>query len=288
MYCVSCGGCGNKCGDCGLTAKIGALDPADNGWYCKPCSLKRNPGWSKGLKKGDGEDDEDDEDEVVNAPTANDASKKAQWAQVFSTLQKNGQTSKAFEHADCLRKLRATMKDMFGKYKELLSSEEELLQSAYAEALEEYQKQQDLTAQTQVADEYTQQAMEQQVQMDAAYQQAIELQVQAHQEVQAKAFELNRSVNEAHQYASRTYGDFTETQATGQAPKHNRKLPQRPGMQPCAFYMKTGECRYGSGCKWDHPDRGDGTGCFLCGGKHYAKECPGATTGVWQRAGNGK
>jgi hypothetical protein len=30
-------------------------------------------------------------------------------------------------------------------------------------------------------------------------------------------------------------------------------LPQRPGMQACQFYMRTGKCAYGSRCKWDHP-----------------------------------
>lgn len=28
--------------------------------------------------------------------------------------------------------------------------------------------------------------------------------------------------------------------------------PIRPGAAPCAYYAKTGECNYGSTCKWDH------------------------------------
>lgn len=30
-------------------------------------------------------------------------------------------------------------------------------------------------------------------------------------------------------------------------------LPLRPGQQPCGFYMKTGQCKFGLSCKWDHP-----------------------------------
>lgn len=33
------------------------------------------------------------------------------------------------------------------------------------------------------------------------------------------------------------------------------RLPRRPGMPDCKFYMTTGECHYGPSCKWDHPDR---------------------------------
>lgn len=30
-------------------------------------------------------------------------------------------------------------------------------------------------------------------------------------------------------------------------------LPQRPDMAPCSFYVRTGQCKYGATCKWDHP-----------------------------------
>jgi hypothetical protein len=30
-------------------------------------------------------------------------------------------------------------------------------------------------------------------------------------------------------------------------------LPVRPGVQKCAFFMKTGMCKYGSDCRWHHP-----------------------------------
>lgn len=34
-------------------------------------------------------------------------------------------------------------------------------------------------------------------------------------------------------------------------------LPLRPGKQECSFFMKTGTCKYGETCRWNHPlDRG--------------------------------
>merc|ERR1719436_2229191 len=31
-------------------------------------------------------------------------------------------------------------------------------------------------------------------------------------------------------------------------------LPIRPNQLPCAFYLRTGTCRFGSTCKFDHPE----------------------------------
>ncbi|XP_052207309.1 zinc finger CCCH domain-containing protein 37 [Diospyros lotus] len=37
---------------------------------------------------------------------------------------------------------------------------------------------------------------------------------------------------------------------------HNSKgLPIRPGEMDCPFYMKTGSCKYGASCRYNHPDR---------------------------------
>merc|ERR1712232_1515284 len=39
-------------------------------------------------------------------------------------------------------------------------------------------------------------------------------------------------------------------------PNDSGPLPRREGVAECSYFMKTGECKYGSSCKWDHPDRG--------------------------------
>jgi len=210
--------------------------------------------------------------EVVSAPGANEDAKKGHWEKVFEAFQNTGQTAKALEYAKTLRFLRETLKEVHGKYKDMLASENELLQNAYVEALEGFK-----VPEPEPQEPVDQETLEQQAQMTLAYQQAIQLQVQAQQEVEAKAWELRKSIDEAHQFASRTAGDFEDAKVATGIPRPRRRLPQRPGMQPCAFYMRTGDCAYGSGCKWDHPDRGDGKngpGCFTCGGAHLARECP--------------
>ncbi|CAO2176717.1 unnamed protein product [Urochloa humidicola] len=43
---------------------------------------------------------------------------------------------------------------------------------------------------------------------------------------------------------------------TAPAEEHNPKgLPIRPGEVDCSFYMKTGSCKYGSTCRFNHPHR---------------------------------
>jgi hypothetical protein len=222
-------------------------------WYCKACWIKVTP---EGVEGPFSENDEaacprrdangDADGETVAAPSANDSAKKAHWAQVFATLQQVGQSHQALEYAQRLRKLRGTIQDLFAKYKEALASEDELLQTAYTEALTVYKKQQE--AQEQAA--ATAQMGSQNVLLDAAYKEAIDLQVQAHQEVEAHAAELQRAVQGAHQKAA-----VALAQADTKSGKTSSRLPRRPGQQPCKFYMRTGDCAYGVTCKWDHPER---------------------------------
>merc|ERR1712060_782442 len=58
--------------------------------------------------------------------------------------------------------------------------------------------------------------------------------------------------------------DVTTKSASGQ------RLPRRPGVPACTFYLTRGECHYGPSCKWDHPDR---------------KQAPTNTTGYPKRPG---
>ncbi|XP_057549077.1 zinc finger CCCH domain-containing protein 32 [Amaranthus tricolor] len=42
------------------------------------------------------------------------------------------------------------------------------------------------------------------------------------------------------------------------------KFPERPGEPECQYYLKTGNCKYGSSCKYHHPpDQGTSAACFL-------------------------
>lgn len=258
LYCVSCGHCGTRCAECGDDkATVGALDPGNNMWYCKECWIKNTPDGVEGpFMQGDqaadpsakGSNGEGGDSETVAAPSANDSAKKAHWAQVFATLQQVGQSHQALEYAQGLRKLRGTIQELFAKYKEALASEDELLQKAYTEALDAYKAQQE--AQEQQAQEQAMMGSQNALLLDAAYQQAMDLQVQAHQEVEAHAAELQRAVQGAHQKAS-----VALASAETAAGRPKGKLPRRPGQQPCKFYMRTGDCAYGVTCKWDHPER---------------------------------
>ncbi|XP_051125910.1 zinc finger CCCH domain-containing protein 37-like isoform X2 [Andrographis paniculata] len=52
-------------------------------------------------------------------------------------------------------------------------------------------------------------------------------------------------------------GDAKPVQPTSTpASLHNSKgLPIRPGEEDCPFYIKTGSCKYGATCRYNHPDR---------------------------------
>jgi hypothetical protein len=48
-------------------------------------------------------------------------------------------------------------------------------------------------------------------------------------------------------------GRFVSRGRTDRGEGHQPCLPVRPGVQECAFFMKTGMCKYGSDCRWNHP-----------------------------------
>ena len=43
--------------------------------------------------------------------------------------------------------------------------------------------------------------------------------------------------------------------ASTEAKTSSTEHPRRIGQKPCRYYMKTGECRFGNHCKFDHPPR---------------------------------
>jgi len=73
-----------------------------------------------------------------------------------------------------------------------------------------------------------------------------QMQVEAQQECVAQGTRIHSEVQAAHQAASA---------AVAGGPSGPRDLPRRPGMEVCMYYMKTGDCKYGASCKWDHPER---------------------------------
>ena len=51
-------------------------------------------------------------------------------------------------------------------------------------------------------------------------------------------------------------GRRTVSKAPQAGPPDVRKYPSRPGQKACDFYMRTGGCKYGMKCKFDHPNPG--------------------------------
>merc|ERR1719272_1861875 len=138
--------------------------------------------------------------ETVAAPSLNDVAKKAHWAQVFATFQQIGSSSRAMEYAQSLKKLRSGLQDLFTKYKDGLSQEDMLLQTAYTEALEAYKAKSD--AQLSVcADHQLLLTSTDGMVLDDAYKQAIDMQVAAHQKLEDEALEMQRSIQGAHHKA---------------------------------------------------------------------------------------
>lgn len=56
-------------------------------------------------------------------------------------------------------------------------------------------------------------------------------------------------------------GGYAMTQLSPSAPsypltksqKEQHVFPERPGEPECQFYMKTGDCKFGSSCRYHHP-----------------------------------
>ncbi|KAL2459569.1 zinc finger CCCH domain-containing protein 43-like [Forsythia ovata] len=49
--------------------------------------------------------------------------------------------------------------------------------------------------------------------------------------------------------------------------------PMRPNAEDCTYYMKTGSCRYGFSCKFNHPPRRNNQYYLTSGGCKYGKYC---------------
>lgn len=48
---------------------------------------------------------------------------------------------------------------------------------------------------------------------------------------------------------------MAEAQAINESLVYNSQgYPKREGEEPCAFFSKTGTCKFGTGCKWHHPE----------------------------------
>lgn len=150
---------------------------------------------------------------------ADNEQRTAQWAQVFSAMLQCGIEERASEYAQYLGKLQEVTKECLKRYHEAVAMEEQLLSNAVQEA--------------------SQAALMAQVQK------------QAQVEMASQGAQLKAEVQAAHQSAAIAVAE-QESKITNTPV---RRYPKRPGMPPCQFYQRTGDCHYGITCKWDHPER---------------------------------
>lgn len=139
------------------------------------------------------------------------------WAQVFSAMLQAGLEERAREYAQYLGKLQEVTKECERRYTEAIAMEEQLLETAMDEAVHAH-------------------AM-------------AEVQKQALAQMAAHGNVVKAEIDAAHQAAAMAVAE--QERISGISMVH----PKRRGMPVCQFFQRTGNCNYGSTCKWDHPDR---------------------------------
>lgn len=132
-------------------------------------------------------------------------------------------------------------------------------QEQVAETLEAHSKAQ-AEAQAQAVAQ-AQQALMMQAEAVAHAQAVAEAQAQALSEAQAQAqavaemqAQLQAEANQAEAAQAATQAQAAEIKLLRAQGLNSKKLPLRPGVPPCSYFMRKGECKYGKGCKWDHPE----------------------------------
>lgn len=194
---------------------------------------------------------------MIATPDANINASKIHWAQVLSIFQQNDQVAKATELAGALDHMRRLTKLAFETYTACLEEEGVKFPKSSAQVdIPDHPmfpdgKKRKLNPAANVG---AAAASALQLQALVEYNQAaIDLQMQAQKALEDHGWETKQTVEKAAQLASRTAGVLLQHKTSSGIP--HEKLPRRQGMAPCAYYMKTGDCSYGLGCKWDHPER---------------------------------
>jgi len=106
-----------------------------------------------------------------------------------------------------------------------------------------------------------QQALLMQAQAVAQAQAIAEEQAQALKQAQAQAevvaqiqANLHAEATMAQEQQAEREAALVERNALRAQGLNSKKLPLRPSVPPCSYYQRTGECKYGRTCKWDHPE----------------------------------
>mmetsp|Transcript_89445 Transcript_89445/g.251918 ORF Transcript_89445/g.251918 Transcript_89445/m.251918 type:complete len:444 (+) Transcript_89445:84-1415(+) len=80
-------------------------------------------------------------------------------------------------------------------------------------------------------------------------------QAQAQAEVVAQMqAQLHAEATMAQEQQAELEAQLVERNALRAQGLNSKKLPLRPGVPACSYFMRKGECKYGRTCKWDHPE----------------------------------
>mmetsp|Transcript_80645 Transcript_80645/g.250289 ORF Transcript_80645/g.250289 Transcript_80645/m.250289 type:complete len:231 (+) Transcript_80645:44-736(+) len=95
---------------------------------------------------------------------------------------------------------------------------------------------------------------------DQAHAEAVE--TLERQQKEREEAEARRKAEEDAQAAAAAEAASAKTKEMGENEKaalraqglNSRRLPLRPGLPPCAYFMRKGVCKVGRNCPWDHPE----------------------------------
>lgn len=98
------------------------------------------------------------------------------------------------------------------------------------------------------------------VMADDAHEEAVDLlerQQQSQEEAdirsKAEAKAQAQAQNEVDERIGSEVNEATRTALASQG-LNSKRLPLRPGLPPCGFFMRKGTCKRGKSCMWDHPE----------------------------------
>mmetsp|Transcript_98988 Transcript_98988/g.284477 ORF Transcript_98988/g.284477 Transcript_98988/m.284477 type:complete len:496 (-) Transcript_98988:191-1678(-) len=183
-----------------------------------------------------------------HAPSDEEA-KTEQWGKIFASLTGSANTQKAQEYHQALAKLLGDTQKLLRMYQVATSAEWQLFQAAYQEASKVHKEKEKAAALPSEAN----------LKLAFAYQDAIELQMQAHRAVVSIAGKTQAQLDFAKLRKNGDSwvnpGDLAKILQAKVAGEIACDLPRKPGLPTCQYYMRTGECAYSFTCKFDHPPR---------------------------------
>lgn len=226
---------------------------------------------------------------LAQDPAAADAAAAAaevddaqQWTEVFTLFQQSGRDDRGATYAMSMGALRRKGEELDQQLEELKYAEEQLLKKARMEAegtrapgsngprsasaaanvwgrsvaCTMTEKVRHGAVLAEMAEEPWQAA----VVADQAHSEALQ-QLNRQQKEQQEAAERAR-IEEAAQARAAAEAAAQRAQQLGEAEKaalrtqgmNSRRLPLRPGVPPCGYYLRKGVCKHGRSCLWDHPE----------------------------------